>query len=147
MNPSRYLQTFALAAGLFAALPNPALAAETNGFAWPSAIPADCPFPRSPNYTGLYFTGRHSDYKCGDTWYPSWASDGNLYSPWTDGKTDGMNSYSGDLPKHGAKTGHAVMIGNDPLRLIVTNTSPPKEAWAKPYRGRDRKSTRLNSSH
>lgn len=132
----RFLPIFSLAAGLWAALPNPALAADTNGFVWPSVIPADCPFPRSTTLTGVYFTGRHSDYHCGDTWYPSWASDGNLYSPWTDGKTDGMNCYSGDLPKHGAKTGHAVMIGDDPLRLIVTNTSPPKEAWAKPYRGR-----------
>ena len=107
-----------------------------TGFVWPSAIPADCPFPRSTNFTGLYFTGRHSDYHCGDTWYPSWASDGNLYSPWTDGTTDGVHCYSCDLPEHGAKTGHAVMIGDDPLRLIVTNTSPPKEALAKPYKGR-----------
>jgi hypothetical protein len=110
--------------------------AATNGFAWPSTIPADCPFPRSPTLTGVYFTGKHSDYHCGDTFYPSWASDGNLYSPWTDGTTDGAKCYSGDLPKHGAKTGHSVMIGDDPLKLEIKNTSPPKEAWAKPYVGR-----------
>jgi hypothetical protein len=46
-----------------------------DGFVWPSTIPADCPFPRSPTLTGIYFTGRHSDYQCGDTFYPSWASD------------------------------------------------------------------------
>jgi len=107
-----------------------------GGFTWPSEIPTDCPFPRSPTLTGVYFTGKHSDYHCGDTFYPSWASDGNLYSPWTDGTTDGAKCYSGDLPKHGAKTGHAVMIGDDPLKLEIKNTSPPKEAWAKPYRGR-----------
>ena len=28
------------------------------------------------------------------------------------------------------------MIGDDPLKLEIKNTSPPKEAWAKPYRGR-----------
>jgi hypothetical protein len=40
------------------------------------------------------------------------------------------------LPKRGARTGHAVMIGDDPLKLEIKNTSPPKEAWARPYRGR-----------
>jgi len=73
---------------------NRTLPADGKGFAWESPIPADCPFPRSPSLTGLFFTGRHSDYRCGDTFYPSWASDGNLYSPWTDGKTDGVVSQS-----------------------------------------------------
>lgn len=107
-----------------------------GGFVWPSEIPADCPFPRSPSLTGIYFTGKHSDYQCGDTFYPSWASDGNLYSPWTDGVTDGLKSGSGDKRKRAATTGHAVMIGDDPLQLEIRNTSQPKEAWAKPYRGR-----------
>jgi hypothetical protein len=110
--------------------------AAGGGFTWPFEIPADCPFPRSTSLTGIHFTGKHSDYHCGDTFYPSWASDGNLYSPWTDGTTDGVKCYSGDLPKRGAITGHAVMIGDDPLKLEIRNTSPPKEAWAKPYRGR-----------
>jgi hypothetical protein len=71
-----------------------ALPADGEGFAWESSVRSDCPFPRSPSLTGLFFTGRHSDYRCGDTFYPSWASDGNLYSPWTDGKTDGVVSQS-----------------------------------------------------
>jgi len=54
---------------------------------WRGQPSADCPFAQSETLTGLAFTGRYSDYHCGDTWYPSWASDGNLYSPWTDGKT------------------------------------------------------------
>ena len=83
----------------------------TGGFAWTSAVPDDCPFERSPTLTGIFFTGRHSDYRCGDTFYPSWASDGNLYSPWTDGKTDGVVSQSGKGAN--AQTGHAVMIGDD----------------------------------
>ena len=61
-------------------------ASKDEGFVWKADIPADCPFERSPSLTGVRFTGRHSDYTCGDTWYPSWASDGNLYSPWTDGR-------------------------------------------------------------
>jgi len=109
------------------------LPADGKGFAWESSVPSDCPFPKSLGLTGLFFTGRHSDYKCGDTWYPCWASDGNLYSPWTDGKTDGVTSESWKVPAH---TGHAVMIGDDPLKLEIHNISPPKEAAAAPYTGR-----------
>jgi len=109
------------------------LPADGKGVAWESSVPSDCPFPRSPSLTGLFFTGRHSDYRCGDTFYPSWASDGNLYSPWTDGKTDGVDCQSWQVP---AKTGHAVMIGDDPLKLEIHNTSPPKEGAAAPYTGR-----------
>jgi len=105
-----------------------------DGFVWPSEIPDGCPFTPSRTLTGIYFTGEHSDYHCGDTFYPSWASDGNLYSPWTDGTTDGVRSasWSGE----NARTGHAVMIGDDPLNLTIKNTSPPKIASAKPYQGR-----------
>jgi len=53
----------------------------TKGFVWDSPVREDCPFQKSTSLTGIYFTGRHSDYRCGDTWYPCWASDGNLYSP------------------------------------------------------------------
>ena len=82
-------------AGLLAASDkNTSIDAE-NGFAWKSEVPDDCPFEQSQTLTAISFTGRHSDYRCGDTWYPSWASDGNLYSPWTDGKTDGIVSVSG----------------------------------------------------
>ena len=80
-----------------------------KGFAWESPIPDDCPFPKSTSLTGIFFTGHHSDYRIGDTWYPCWASDGNLYSPWTDGTTDGVNCNSASGAT--AKTGHGVMIG------------------------------------
>ncbi len=99
-------------------------------------MPADCPFPRSESLAGLFFTGRHSDYHCGDTIYPSWASDGNLYTPWTDGTTDGISCNSGGCLEKGFHTGHAVLIGDDPLNLVIKNTSPPKRALAAPYRGR-----------
>lgn len=101
---------------------------------WPSQPPADCPFEPSPDLTGVVFTGRHSDYRCGDTWYPSWASDGRLYSPWTDGVTEGINCSSAAGEK--ACTAHAVMEGDDPLALKIQNVSPPHEASAKPYEGR-----------
>ena len=37
-----------------------------------------------------------------------------------------------------AETGHAVMIGDDPLKLDIRNTSPPKQASALPYQGATR---------
>jgi len=105
-----------------------------QGFDWPSKPPEGCPFEASKALMGIQFTGRHSDYHCGDTWYPSWASDGNLYSPWTDGVTEGVNSNSG-MGKE-ATTGNAVLVGDDPLYLQITNTAPPQVASAKPYQGR-----------
>jgi hypothetical protein len=107
-----------------------------KGFTWPSVIPTNCPFKSSTSLTGLYFTGRHSDYHCGDTFYPTWASDGNLYSPWTDGTTDGVKCTSGGGMPNGFRTGQAVMIGDDPLNLQIKNISDPKQALAIPYRGR-----------
>lgn len=100
---------------------------------WPSQPPKDCPFEPSRELAGIVFTGAHSDYRCGDTFYPSWASDGNLYSPWTDGVTDGVRSNSSGEK---ATTGNAVLIGDDPLALEIKNTSPPQAASPKPYQGR-----------
>ncbi|MHC4498371.1 MAG: hypothetical protein ACYS21_04560, partial [Planctomycetota bacterium] len=66
--------------------------------------------------------------KVADTWYPSWAADGNLYSPWTDGwcpRLDGgrekssSNGYRGDRTRRQATTGQAIMIGDDPVNLKI----------------------------
>jgi hypothetical protein len=110
--------------------------APARALSWSSPIPDDCPFERSPALTGIVFTGRHSNYEVGDTFYPSWARDGNLYSPWTDGVTDGIRCSSGGNLAHGYKTGHAVLKGDDPRKLIIHNTSAPKRGFAAPYRGR-----------
>jgi hypothetical protein len=127
-------------AALFSVWIASGLAAEPKGegrppspLRWPSQPPKDCPFEPSKTLAGILFTGVHSDYHCGDTWYPSWASDGNLYSPWTDGRTDGVSSNSAGSQ---AVTGNAVMRGDDPLRLVIHNTSPPQPASPKPYEGR-----------
>ena len=112
-------------------MPNP-----SPGFVWrsPDPIPENCPFEQSSMADRIYFTGRFSDYIIGDTIYPSWASDGNLYTPFTDGEIDGVKSRSGrDNESH---TGHAVMKGDDPMNLDIQNTSPPKKGSALPYRGR-----------
>jgi hypothetical protein len=101
-------------------------------FVWPSKPPADCPFPQSEEITGIAFTGRHAEYTQADTWYPSWASDGDLYSPWTDGSVDAWPIGSlGPL----AATGHARIVGDDPLALEVI----PLGGWVSrpaPYGGR-----------
>jgi hypothetical protein len=83
------------------------------------------------------FTGRQITYTGADTWYPTWASDGNLYSPYTDGGVDGLLALSFDheLNSFKATTGSAKITGNDPLNLKVVDpvvfASDPK-----PYGGR-----------
>ncbi len=117
-------------------------------FVWKSEPPADCPFPPSTEIQGIRFLGMHSDYRFADTWYPTWASDGNLYSPWTDGDVHGESSTSDGVvekqindtrwlePVPGkATTGQAVLIGDDPLHLTVRNLGKVA-ADPFPYAGR-----------
>jgi len=105
---------------------------RSGPFIWPSQPPSDIPFKQSEELVGILFTGVHSDYRVADTWYPSWASDGNLYSPWTDGQTDGVGSSSGGRE---ATTGQAVMVGNDPLNLRIKALGLTK-GDPYPYEGR-----------
>ena len=55
---------------------------------WPSTPPADCPFEQSPNFSGVSFSGRFGAYPttAADTWYPSFAGDGSLFSSFADGR-------------------------------------------------------------
>ncbi len=104
-----------------------------TAFEWPSEIPDDCPFPASEQWQGIRFSGKSSDYRVGDTFYPTWAADGNLYSPFTDGSVGNLFSWSSGYVQGGtpvdnpdftggfltrrATTGHAKLIGDDPLNL------------------------------
>jgi len=99
---------------------------------WPSQPPEGCPFEQSQDIVGVAFTGLHSDYHVADTWYPSWASDGNLYSPWTDGQLEGVRSSSGGK---NATTGQAIMTGDDPLNLKLKNLGLVR-GDPTPYQGR-----------
>jgi hypothetical protein len=134
-------------APLFAAAPRESRA-DFEPFTWPSTPPADCPFQASKELTGLRFTGVHSDYHVADTFYPTWAADGNLYSPYTDGgvagveaNSDGftyvatgvMGTYNSKLRK--ANTGQAILIGDDPLNLTIKSLGVV-EADPYPYGGR-----------
>ena len=115
-------------------------------FIWKSESPADCPFRQSAELSGIRFLGVKSGFHYGDTWYPSWAADDKLYSPWTDGTTNGVNSWSSGFSNNGtinnegnpvrkATTGQAVIYGADPLELTV-DVLGLSQADPYPYGGR-----------
>lgn len=115
-------------------------------FVWKSEPPSDMPFDISEAYKGIKFTGTKSGFRYGDTWYPSWASDGNLYSPWTDGITNGQKLWSSGFSDNGeindqgnptrkATTGQAIIFGNDPTNLKI-KVLDSVQADPYPYGGR-----------
>jgi len=106
-------------------------------FVWPNEVPADCPFEMSEEFTGIEFMGIRSDYHFADTWYFTWASDGNLYSPYTDGcvpRLDGGKDCSGSGGEC-ARTGQAVAEGDDPQDLKIYSLGTHM-ASPRPYEGR-----------
>jgi hypothetical protein len=113
-------------------------------FEWQSVPPAGIPFAPSKDFSRIIFTGKSSDYNVADTWYPSWASDGHLYSPYTDGSVQGLHSVSDSQGvRHNpatrlyptASTGQAVMIGDDPMNLELRSLGV-HFADSEPYVGR-----------
>jgi hypothetical protein len=114
-------------------------------FIWKSQPPKDCPFEQSKEITGIAFSGIKSGFHYGDTWYPTWADDDRMYSPWTDGKCwrlDGSLEESSSVEYNNlwtttgqAVTGQAVIEGDDPLSLKVYSLGIHKAA-ADPYHGR-----------
>lgn len=127
-----------------------ALGARPDAGIWPSEPPADCPLPLSRDLTAIRFTGRHREYTNADTWFPTWAADGNLYSPWTDGYiVDDAQEYrpfdealpgypcnSLDYRGRKAATAQARIEGDDPLALTILDLKPRVEASPAPYGGR-----------
>lgn len=113
-----------------------------DAFVWKSEIPSGCPFQQSNGFRQIRFLGVKSGFHIGDTFYPTWADDDLMYSPWTDGATwrldgswDTSNSgHSGVLPEY-ATTGQAVVEGDDPLSLVVYSLGL-HQASARPYQGR-----------
>lgn len=103
-----------------------------SGREWNDELPEDCPLECSDRFGSVRFTGRAAAYTEADTWYPSWASDGLCYSPWTDGLVDNFLSLS---KGHHATTGAARIVGDHPLSLEVV----PLGVWnapSAPYGGR-----------
>lgn len=115
-------------------------------FVWKSQAPKDIPFQSSKEYVGVKFLGIKSGYKYGDTWYPTWASNDTLYSPWTDGTSKRLDGYSeksnsGFIEKGTPEnkftntTAQGVIIGRDPTTLISYSTGVVN-APSFPYQGR-----------
>ena len=63
----------------------PGFEVRSEPLVWPNERPQDCPFEQSGELVGIKFLGCACDYRVGDTWYPTWSADDNLYSPFTDG--------------------------------------------------------------
>jgi hypothetical protein len=113
---------------------------EYEPFIWPSEVPGDCPFKQSETFNAIKFLGVKSGYRYGDTWYPTWASNDTLYSPWTDGRTkrlDGYTDWSQSWvdPVH-ITTGQGVIVGDDPLTMKAYSIGLDKSSPAAPYAGR-----------
>lgn len=102
-------------------------------FIYQSHVPDSCPVEQSKEFVAIEFTGRHADYTSADTWYPSWASNGKMYSPYTDGRGGiwGLGWSGGEK----ANTGYAEIEGKDPLNLKVTSLGA-YPGTPKPYGGR-----------
>ncbi|MEM9252358.1 MAG: hypothetical protein AAGB29_08415 [Planctomycetota bacterium] len=98
-----------------------------------TALGANAP-ARSEAFADVEFTGRYANYTKADTWYPTWGSDGNLYSPWTDG-TIGKMEWVWSGAGKSARTGYAKISGNDPMDLTVSDWGTVI-ASAAPYQGR-----------
>lgn len=114
-------------------------------FVWKSEPPSDCPFVASKDLTGIRFLGLKSGFHVADTWYPTWAEDDRLYSPFTDGtcpRLDGGNDLSisdgNSASGYGLErtsTGQAVIEGDDPLSLRIYSLGL-SHASSLPYHGR-----------
>ncbi len=101
---------------------------------WECEVPDSFPGEKSTDLVAVEFTGRHADYTYADTWYPSWASDGNLYSPYTDG-VSGIWRLARSGGRDQANAGQAKIIGDDPMDLEVISLGAYPGS-AAPYGGR-----------
>lgn len=90
--------------------------AHADSRTWDQRAPREAPFQASQLIAGIRSTGSIATYTVADTWYPSWASDGNLYSPFTDGWVHGFKAWS---VGEEATTGQARISGDNPLDLKI----------------------------
>jgi len=97
-----------------------ASSSEYNWTCWGNnRLPDDCPLALSDNYSGISFTGRYASYTNADTWYPSYAADGTIYSCCTDGSV-GSVSFGSPNPRA------AVVKGDSPLDLTIALVGKPE---------------------
>jgi len=122
-----------------------------NWTTWENKPQEGIPWPKSKDLLGWEFlSGANPGYgsashtaNSADTWYPTWAADGNLYTPWTDGSVIDdetgvrVSSGSGGHSKEGynSTTGQAVIVGGDPFALNITKVKTFTSSTF-PYQGR-----------
>ncbi|MBV8880197.1 MAG: PKD domain-containing protein, partial [Planctomycetaceae bacterium] len=113
--------------------------AKAGLWIWPRSLPAGCPVPLSTDMPGIAFVGRAATAHFCDTWMPTWASDGAMYSPWQDGvlTTEPFVNmggwHAGDAT---ALNGWGKIVGNDPQDLLLTNAGElagPRGNWSGRY--------------
>jgi hypothetical protein len=117
---------------------------------WASTPPEGCPFEPSKDVVGVTFTGRHREYASSDCWNPSWASDGNMYSCYSDGAVENLRpdgtrvivhaignkaANVQQLKRADADNGVGKIVGDDPMNLTVT-ALPPLSTPVGPYDSR-----------
>ncbi|CAF3961185.1 unnamed protein product [Rotaria sp. Silwood1] len=86
-----------------------------------TTVPDNFPLPLSKDLSAyLYAPDCASRYATADTWFVSWADDDLLYSAFTDGMVDDITSSSGaTYPNSNTTTGHAIIMGSNPLNLTI----------------------------
>jgi len=99
------------------------LRAYSEKYNWTSwgnnSLPKDSGLKQSKVFGGVSFTGRYACYTGADTWYPSYATDGTIYSCCTDGNI-GSVAFNNPNPRA------AVVYGADPLNLSVGVVGGPE---------------------
>lgn len=108
---------------------------KTKNILWPNNRPESCPYPQSESFKGILLTGKYANYTNADTYYPTWATDGHLYSAWTDGYVDGEFCHSFTNEGKVARTGQIKIVGDAPFDLTYVNLGH-MEATQAPYGGR-----------
>lgn len=113
--------------------------AKAGLWIWPRTLPAGCPVPLSTDLPGIAFVGRASNQHFADTFMPTWASDGSMYSPWQDGVLltppfEGMGGWHAGDPT--ALNGWVKIVGDDPQDLLIPNAGElagPRGNWSGRY--------------
>jgi len=113
--------------------------------------PGTMPYPPSKDITGWEFkSGCNPGYGSGsvkgssaDTFFPTWAADGNLYTGFTDGNvhddithTNTNAKSEGSAPLYTVRHGQAAIVGDDPFELKLTKVKSFSNQSAWPYGGR-----------
>lgn len=106
---------------------------------WNRTLPSGCPVALSTDLPGIALVGRASVQHFCDTWMPTWAADGAMYSPWQDGVlltppyANLGGWHAGDAT---ALNGWAKIVGDDPQDLLIPlagELAGPKGNWSGRY--------------